>query len=144
MKKGDPPIIVEQDFGRSVSEVWKAITEPDEMRQWYFENLPDYRAEVGFSTEFPVRSGERTFLHQWVITEVEPKRKLVCNWRFKGIPGDSSVVFEVSGDDRSARLAVSTLVHEDFPEDIPEFRRESCIGGWTWFIKDRLKSYLDG
>jgi hypothetical protein len=38
-------------------------------------------------------------------------------------------------------LTVEVL--EDFPDDIPEFRRESCIGGWNYFINHRLKEYLD-
>ncbi len=64
MKKGDDPIIVEQFFNRSIESVWKAITEVEQMRQWFFEN-------------------------------------------------------------------------------IPEFKRESCIEGWTYFIKKRLKEFLE-
>lgn len=32
---------------------------------------------------------------------------------------------------------------ESFPPHIPEFKRESCEGGWTYFINQRLKEYLD-
>ena len=143
MKKEEAPIVVEQDFDRSVSDVWNAITKIGEMRKWYFENIPDFKAEAGFVTQFVVESGERNFLHLWKVTEVDPQRKVVYNWKYQGIPGDSYVTFEVSGDEKSARLRVTTLVQESFPEDIPEFSRESCLGGWTYFIKDRLKAYLD-
>jgi uncharacterized protein YndB with AHSA1/START domain len=143
MKKEEPPIVVEQVFDRPVSAVWNAITRIDEMRKWYFNNIPDFRAEVGFVTRFAVESGGRSFLHLWKVTEVDPQRKVVCNWKFEGLPGDSFVTFEVSGDEKSARLTVTTRVLEDFPEDIPEFSRESCLGGWTYFIRDRLKAYLD-
>jgi len=63
MKKDEAPVVVEQDFNRSVSDVWDAITKIDEMRKWYFENIPDFKAEVGFGTRFVVESGDRSFLH---------------------------------------------------------------------------------
>ncbi len=143
MKKEEAPIVVEQAFDRPVSDVWNAITKIDEMREWYFDNIPEFRAEVGFETRFAVESGGRSFLHLWKVTEVDPQRKVIYSWKFEGIPGDSFVTFEVSGDEKSARLKVTTRVLESFPEDIPEFSRESCLGGWTYFIKDRLKAYLD-
>ncbi len=144
MKKDEAPIVVEQDFDRSASDVWAAVTEIDDMRKWYFDNIPDFKAEVGFAARFVVQSGARSFLHLWKVTEVVPQRKVVYNWKYEGIPGDSVVSFEVSGSKKSARLRVTTLVQEDFPEDIPEFSRESCLGGWTYFIRHRLKAYLDG
>jgi len=142
LKKEEAPIVVEQDFDRSASDVWDAITKIGEMRKWFFENIPDFKPEEGFVTRFVVESGNRSFVHLWKVTEVDPQRKVVCNWKYEGLPGDSFVTFEVSGDEKSARLKVTALVQEDFPEGIPEFRRESCLGGWTHFIKDRLKAYL--
>ena len=143
MKKEDAPIVVVQGFSHPASVLWKAITNIHEMRKWFFEDIPDFKAEVGFETRFAVESGGRSFEHLWKITEVDPGRRIVCNWKYTGIPGDSFVTFEVTGDEKSSRLRVTTLVLESFPEDIPEFRRESCLGGWTYFIKDRLKVYLD-
>ena len=39
------------------------------------------------------------------------------------------------------RLTDQTL--ESFPDDIPEFTRESGIEGWTFFINKSLKEYLE-
>ena len=144
MKSDEAPVIVEQDFGRSTSVVWNAITDVDEMRKWYFDNIPDFKAEVGFNTQFLVESGGRRFVHLWEVTEVETLNKVVYNWKFEGYPGDSYVSFEVSGDDESSQLRVTAEVQESFPRNIPEFTRESCMGGWTYFINQRLKAYLDG
>jgi hypothetical protein len=33
-------------------------------------------------------------------------------------------------------------VVEDFPDDIPEFDRESCQSGWNYLISESLSSYL--
>jgi len=48
MRKNDEPIIVEQTFNRSIDTVWNSVTEIDQMRQWYFENIPSFKPEVGF------------------------------------------------------------------------------------------------
>jgi hypothetical protein len=45
-------------------------------------------------------------------------------------------------DNNLTKLTLSVEVQEDFPESIPEFKRESCIGGWNYFINNRLKEYL--
>ena len=144
MRINEAPIIVEQNYDRSVSDVWNAITEVGEMRKWFFDNIPDFKAEVGFCTQFPVESADRSFLHLWEVTEVVPQRKIVYNWQYEEFEGDSCVTLEVSGDNQSARLKVTLRVLADFPDDIPEFTRESGIGGWTYFVNDRLKAHLDG
>jgi len=144
MKRDEDLVIVEQGFDRSASDVWNAITDIVEMRKWYFENIPAFKAESGFRTQFPVESGDRVFLHLWEVTEVIPRRKVVYNWKFAELEGECSSSFEVMGDDLSARLTVIIRVRKDFSDDIPEFTRESCIGGWNYFINDRLKTYLDG
>lgn len=35
------------------------------------------------------------------------------------------------------------IVLESFPQNTPEFKRESCVGRWGYFIKHRLKNYLN-
>ncbi|MGD2271739.1 MAG: SRPBCC domain-containing protein [Desulfobacterales bacterium] len=143
MRKGDDPIIVEQFFNTSIESVWKAITNVDQMRQWYFENIPSFKPEVGFETQFNVQSQDRNFLHMWKVTEVIPQRLIRYNWKFEGYQGDSYVVFELFKENNLTKLQLTAQVLEDFPEDIPEFKRESCVGGWTYFIKKSLKEFLE-
>ena len=40
-------VVVERTFDASTTRVWKALTDVDQMRQWYFD-LKEFRAEVGF------------------------------------------------------------------------------------------------
>jgi uncharacterized protein YndB with AHSA1/START domain len=143
MKKDEEPIIVEQKFKASIDTVWKSITEIDLMRQWYFENIPSFKPEVGFETQFNVKSQNRDFLHMWKVTEVVPIKKITYNWKYDGYPGDSFVTFELSRQNDFTMLKLTVDVQESFPEDIPEFTRESCIAGWEFFIKERLKEYLE-
>ncbi len=143
MKSNDKPVIVEQKINAPAEEVWKAITSIGQMTKWFFENIPDFKPEVGFKTEFPVVSGERTFTHLWTVTEVIPGSLIRYNWKYKEYPGDSYVIFELNGNSDHTNVKLTAQVTEDFPDDIPEFRRESCIGGWEYFIQGNLKEYLD-
>lgn len=143
MKKTDDPIIVEQTLSATVDTVWKAITEVDLMRQWYFNNIPSFEPRVGFETQFNVENEGRGFPHLWKVTEVEPLKKLAYDWRFEGYPGDGLVVFELFDENGTTKLRLTNHVLEDFPEDVPEFKRESCIAGWEYFIQKRLKEYLE-
>jgi uncharacterized protein YndB with AHSA1/START domain len=80
----------------------------------------------------------------WKVTEVVPQRKISYIWKFRGCPGESSSTFDLFDVGRATRLRVTVIVHQDFPDDIPEFERESCLGGWRYFLNERLKPYLEG
>ena len=61
----------------SIDSVWEAITKPELMKLWYFEDMPDFKAEVGFTTRFEMKSGGRTFTATWVVTKVIAKQIIV-------------------------------------------------------------------
>ena len=81
MKKNEEPIVVEQIFNASANTVWNAITGIDQMRRWYFENIPSFKPEVGFETQFKVETGEIVFTHLWKITEAIPNKMILYNWK---------------------------------------------------------------
>ena len=41
------PIVVEQEYDASPERLWRAITDQDEMVQWYFSELADFKPVVG-------------------------------------------------------------------------------------------------
>ncbi len=143
MKTTEQPVIVQQLFNTSEETVWAAITELPQMKKWFFENIPDFQTEIGFSTRFVIRNGDRVFPHLWTITEVIPLKKISYEWKYEGYSGDSLVTFELIGQKEKTRLILTHRVLESFPDDIPEFSRKSCIGGWEYFINLRLKEYLE-
>ena len=143
MSNTDNPIIVEQTFDTSIERVWKAITEVDQMRLWFFENIGSFKPEAGFETQFNVQSNDRSFLHIWKLTEVVPGKKIIYNWKYGGHPGDSSVTFELFEQKNRTKLRVTHEGMESFPQEIPEFSRESCIGGWNYFIREKLMEFLE-
>ncbi|NOQ28383.1 MAG: hypothetical protein GQ564_23720 [Bacteroidales bacterium] len=70
-------------------------------------------------------------------------KKIVYDWSYEGISGDAIVIFELFEQGNQTNLRLTNRGLESFPKDIPEFTRESCIEGWNYFIKNRLKEFLD-
>ncbi len=143
MNQEKNPVIVEQSFHVTVGQLWKAISELDLMKKWFFENIESFSPEVGFETQFNVQSGERDFMHLWKLTDVVPLEKLVYSWKYEGYEGESFVCFETFISETGSCLRLTHTVTESFPQSIPEFTRENCLGGWKYFICDRLKSFLN-
>ena len=143
MKTTDEPIVVEQTFNSSVESIWNSITEISEMRKWYFENIPAFKPEVGFETQFNVQSEERNFLHKWKVIEVQPIKMIKYSWEFEEYPGKSTAAFEIIKENNKTKLRLTVEVLKDFPDDIPEFKRESCIAGWDYFLNGRLREHLE-
>lgn len=137
-----PPIIVKEVCNVSIETVWNVITNLDEMTQWFFDNIPTFKPVVGFKISFLVSSEERNFTHLWEVTEVIPKQKMTYSWAYEEYDGKSESIFEISEYNGKSELTISCVILEDFPNGIPEFTRESCKGGWDYFM-NRLKNYIN-
>jgi uncharacterized protein YndB with AHSA1/START domain len=135
-------VIVKQNFKVSIETLWSVITEHNQMIEWFFENIPEFKPSVGFKTQFLVENEDRKFTHLWEIIEVIPNQKIVYNWKYEEYEGEGLVFFELLEHEKGSSIILTNKWIGDFPQDIPEFSRESCIGGWQYFIKDRLKEYL--
>ena len=46
-------VVIERTFNAAVTRVWEALTNVDQMRQWYFD-LKEFKPEIGFEFEFVV------------------------------------------------------------------------------------------
>lgn len=138
------PIVITQEFNVPVNRVWDAITNKEEMIKWYFEMIPAFEPVVGFETSFNVITPEnKNYLHVWKVTEVIPMKKIVYNWKYKGYTGDSFVVWELTSNNNKTILNFSCHGANSFPQDNPDFTRESCTNGWIYFINQRLKEFLE-
>jgi hypothetical protein len=78
----------------------------------------------------------------WKVTEVVPLKMIKYKWKLEGYPGDSLVAFELSKQNNMTKLRLTHEVLESFPDDVPEFKRESGVKGWTFFIQQSLKEFL--
>lgn len=135
------PFCIERTFHAPVSRVWKALTDPIDMKQWYFD-IPEFKAEVGYNFQFSAGSEEKQYLHVCQVTAVVPKNILAYTWQFKGYEGHSLVTFELfpKGDGTRLRLTHSGL--ETFG-GLPDFSRERFAEGWKYIIGKSLAHFLD-
>lgn len=143
MKVTDEPVVVVQLFDVPLPEVWAAISQVNQMRQWFFPNIEAFEAREGFETKFIVENEGRSFPHVWKVMKVAPMKVLAYNWKYEGYEGDSVVIFELLKLNQQTKLTLTHRVTESFQVGIPEFSRESCEGGWHYFIKQELKKYLE-
>ncbi len=135
-------VVFERTFNAPVGRVWKALTDVEEMRQWYF-NLKQFKAEVGFEFEFVVEHEGTTYHHLCKVTEVISQKKIAYTWRYKGHEGDSLVTFELFADGNETRLKLTHQGLETFPKTAA-FARKNFEAGWTAIIDSELKQFLEG
>jgi uncharacterized protein YndB with AHSA1/START domain len=134
-------VVIERTFNAPVARVWKALTDVEEMRRWYFE-LKEFKPEVGFEFEFIVEHEGMKYHHLCKITEVIPQRKLAYTWRYKGHEGNSLVTFELFADGNKTQLKLSPEGLETFPKT-PSFARKNFMEGWTRIIGSSLKEFVE-
>lgn len=135
------PVINEVLLDASAERVWKAITDKDDMKQWYFD-LKEFRAEPGFEFQFYGGTEEKQYLHLCKITEVVPGRKLTYSWRYEGYAGESFVTFELFAEGDKTRLVLTHEGLETFPADAPDLAKENFAAGWEEIIGTSLKNYM--
>ena len=134
-------VVIERTYNAPVARVWKALTDVEEMRQWYFD-LKEFTPEVGFEFEFVVEHEGMKYHHLCKVTEVIPQKKIAYTWRYKGEPGDSLVTFELSADGNKTRLRLTHEGLETFPKT-PAYARKNFEAGWTG-IGTELEQFLEG
>jgi uncharacterized protein YndB with AHSA1/START domain len=135
-------VVLERTFNAPVARVWKALTDVDQMRQWYFD-LKAFKPEVGFEFGFVVEHEGNTYDHRCRITEVIPQEKIAYTWRYHGHEGESLVTFELFAEGERTRLKLTHKGLETFPKTAA-FARENFEKGWTAIIGTELKQFVEG
>src|SRR6266446_8537039 len=134
-------VVLERSFNAPAARVWKALTDADEMRIWYFD-LKEFKPEVGFEFEFTVEHEGMKYHHLCKITEVILPKKLAYTWRYQGHEGDSLVTFELFAAGDKTRLKLNHEGLETFPK-LPSFARKNFMEGWTQIIGSSLKDFVE-
>lgn len=137
------PFIIERTFNASAEKVWKAITDKNQMKLWYFD-LAEFKPEVGFEFRFSGGpSPEKQYLHLCKITENIPGKKLTYSWRYDGYTGISFVTFEIFAEREKTRVKLTHAGLDTFSKDEPDFAKENFEKGWTDIIARSLKEFLE-
>lgn len=138
----EQPVILERVFNAPVSRVWRALTNPEEMKNWYFD-IPGFTPEIGFRFSFYGGTAEKQYLHLCRITEVIEGKRISYSWKYDGHPGISHVTFDLTEVEGKARLKLIHSGLETFSADNPDLARENFIEGWNEIINSSLAEYVE-
>ena len=138
----DTPFVIERTYQAPVDLVWKAITDKNEMKQWYFD-LAEFKAEPGFEFQFLGGTENMKYLHLCKVTTVIPGKKLAYTWRYDGYEGSSEVTFELFPEGKSTRLKLTHAGLDSFPKNNPDFAKKNFIEGWTSILGKSLNEYFE-
>jgi uncharacterized protein YndB with AHSA1/START domain len=137
------PFVIERMLNAPVEKVWAAITDPAQMKQWYFD-LPGFKAEVGYAFQFEGGAPEgKKYLHLCTVTEVIVNKKISYTWRYDGYEGDSLVSFELFAEGESTRIRLTHAGLETFPASNPDLAKENFVTGWTDIIGRSLVAFVE-
>lgn len=137
------PFVIEHTYKASVERLWKALTEPEELKQWYFD-IPTFMPVTGFEFEFLSGPHEnKKYLHVCKVLEVVPYKKIAYSWRYEGYDGNSLVTFDLIGEKDVTRLKLTHEGLHTFPVEEPDFSLERFAEGWTWIIGTALRLHVE-
>jgi uncharacterized protein YndB with AHSA1/START domain len=136
------PFVIERTYNAPINKVWDAITNHEKMQEWYFK-MEDFKPEVGFEFEFLGGSKEKSYKHLCKVTEAIPGKKLTHSWKYDGYPGESFVTWELFDEGGKTRLKLTHTGLETFPQNNPDFAKESFSKGWTYITGTSLANYLE-
>jgi len=134
-------VVLERTFNAPVGRVWNALTDVDQMREWYFD-LKEFKPKAGFEFGFVVEHEGNTYDHRCRITEVILQKKIAYTWRYHGHEGDSLVTFELFPEGDKTRLKLTHEGLDTFPKTAA-FARENFERGWTQIIGSELKQFVE-
>lgn len=137
------PIVKEVMLDATPQKVWKAITDKDEMKKWYFD-LKEFKAVPGFEFEFEGGPNDRIYIHQCRVIEVIPLKKLSYTWSYQGYQGTTLVGFELFEEGQRTRLQLTHEGLESFEvNNNPDLDKKNFDAGWSHIIGTSIKEYID-
>lgn len=143
IESANQPLIVERSYDAPPETIWQAITDPERMKQWYFD-LPGFRAEVGYKFQFTGGPApERQYLHLCEITEAIPNEQLTYSWRYDGYEGNSFVTFALFPKEGKTLLRLTHIGLNTFPASNPDLAASNFEAGWTDILGTYLTDFLE-
>lgn len=137
------PIIIEQKVNAPAEKVWKALTDKNEMKIWYFD-IPDFILETGKVFNFYEPGDEQRYHHQAEILEIIHENKFKHTWFYPGFSDKkTTVAWELHPEGEQTLVR---LTHEDIENfnDLGEnFSEKAFTEGWQGIISQSLKPYLE-
>lgn len=135
-------VVIERIYEATIEKVWEALTNKDQMKQWYFD-VSDFKAEVGFEFQFSAENEGKIYLHKCQVVEAKPITKIAYTWSYEGYEGQSLVTFELfSEDENKTRLKLTHSGTDSFLSH-PDFEKADFNEGWESILGQSLRNFVE-
>ncbi|AHF15841.1 SRPBCC family protein [Niabella soli] len=135
-------VVQEVIYNAPVEKVWQALTDKDQMKQWYFD-IPDFNTAPGSRFDF-YEGPKKKYRHRATITALIPLQKLQHTWAHPDqSKGTSLLTWELfpKGDQTRVHLTHSGL--EQLADGGPAFAKENYEQGWNTIMNTSLRNFLE-
>lgn len=137
------PITVQYKINAPAEKVWKALTDKNEMKSWYFD-IRDFALEIGKEFNFYEPGGENKYHHQGKILEIIPNQKLKHTWSYPDFSALKTVVtWELFPEDGQTLVKLTHENIENFKDLGEGFSRDNFTQGWNTILGQSLKEYVE-
>jgi uncharacterized protein YndB with AHSA1/START domain len=137
-------IVVENTYHAPIERVWKAITDIEQMKQWFVQGLREFKPKVGFVSRFEFECHGKQLIYVWKVTEATPPHKISYEWAFEGYEGNSLVTFELLEKGETTHIKLTHTGLETFRAELhQELPVSLYINGWGTYIGELLKDFVE-
>ena len=136
------PIVKEITIPSDLNTVWEAITNPEKMKEWYFE-VNDFRLEKDNEFYFYEPGSAQKYRHLCKIIDIIPNRKFKHTWTFPDYSsGISTLTWELTEHEGNTHVKLTHEGVENFANAGNDFTRKSFDAGWEEIVTQNLVNYL--
>lgn len=131
-------------FNVPAETLWKAITERDQLKQWYFDFDTHFRLEKDATFEWTAGDPQgKQWLHKGRMLEIVKNKKLMHSWEYPGYTGSSVVTWALNAlNENSTELLLTHEFVIPFDKNVEELKKEHFEKGWNAIISISLPDYI--
>lgn len=127
----------------SATRVWQALTEINQMKEWYFD-IQDFDLNEGSVFNFYETGGTNQFHHRCKMLKIVPEKLLSHTWTHPShSKGESVVTWNIVENQEFTEVTLQHDGLENFNDAGPDFAPENYQFGWEGLLM-MLKNYLHG
>ncbi|HEX7674969.1 MAG TPA: SRPBCC domain-containing protein [Bdellovibrio sp.] len=128
----------------TVGEVWNALTDADELENWWGEDVKLEPKVNGKFYEYWEDDAGNEQMASGKVLALKKMKHITFTWREKSWPKNATTEcsFEITEEGKKSTLKLKHTGWETLPEDRREKVFKDFKVGWTFHMKE-LKEYLD-
>ncbi len=125
-----------------IEKVWDAITNREQMKEWYF-NIPDFELKEHAAFNF-FEGKDKKLHHHCEIVEIIPQKKLKHSWTYPDYTHDKTLVkWELQPESNGTLVTLTHKGLENFDHLGADFKKENFQNGWDEILNKALKNFVE-